>query len=126
MRNLLKLGKSANDTDMVRDVHKSYRRHGHGELLTVATLEAVAKEATAEAKAKEAKAKEAKEAKEAKAKEAKEAKAKEQAKKAKEAKEAKEAIKAQIVNVLPPRSAFNVTNFNVTNSGQVSGRQGWG
>ena len=101
MRNLLKLGKCANDTDMVRDVHKSYRRrHGHGELLTVATLEAVAKEATAEAKAKEAKAK--------------------------EAKEAKEAIKAQIVNVLPPRSAFNVTNFNVTNSGQVSGRQGWG
>ena len=109
MRNLLKLGKCANDTDMVRDVHKSYRRrHGHGELLTVATLEAVAKEATAEAKAKEAKAEEAKEAK------------------AKEAKEAKEAIKAQIVNVLPPRSAFNVTNFNVTNSGQASGRQGWG
>ena len=60
---------------------------------------------------------------EAKAKEAKEAKAKE----AKEAKEAKaEAIKAQIVHVLPPRSALNVTNFNVTNSGQVSGRQGWG
>ena len=59
------------------------------------------KEAKAEAKAKEAKVKEAKEAK-------------------------AEAIKAQIVHVLPPRSALNVTNFNVTNSGQVSGRQGWG
>ena len=94
MRNLLKLGKSANDTDMVRGICRRHRRHGHGELLAVATLEACATE-EAEAKAKEAEAK-AEEA-EAKAEEA-EAKAEEAEAKAKEAE-----AKAQIVNV-PPAS----------------------